>query len=297
VLFPDPKERRKAKERLGEVIKSGGVYEVEAAMRAKDGTDKTLLISTVLMHQRRGDMFLSVYRDISKFKKIDELKDEFIGTVSHELRTPLSIVKEGISLMLDEIPGKINDQQAKVLNGAKINAERLSRIINDLLDISKIEAGMIEIKKEMVALPDVLSQTIAVFSKKAKDRNVEFRTDFPEGLIQVYADPDRVIQVIANLLDNAIKFTKQGYVEIAARQTKGEVECIVTDTGIGISKDNITKLFRKFQQFERPEPGETGAGLGLSISKKIVELHGGRIYAESEPGKGTKVTFVLPKKT
>ncbi len=296
VLFPDPKERRKAKERLGEVIKSGGVYEVEATVRAKDGTDKTLLISTVLMRRRREDMFLSVYRDITKFKKMDELKDEFIGTVSHELRSPLSIVKEGISLVLDEIPGKINEQQAKVLTGAKVNAERLIRIINDLLDISKIEAGMLEIRKDTVDLAEILKQTITAFGKKAKNKNIELKTDFPEGGIRVYADADRVVQVVTNLLGNAIKFTSRGYIEISAREGRDAVECAVSDTGIGISKDNIPKLFGKFQQFERPESGEKGTGLGLSIARKIVEMHGGTITVDSQAGKGTKVTFTVPKK-
>ena len=296
LLYPDPEERRAARRRLGDVVRSGGVYEAETMIRAKDGTDKTLLISTSLIHHRQEDMFLSVYRDITRFKKIDELKDEFIGTVSHELRTPLSIIKEGISLMLDGIPGRINEQQAKILTSAKLNAERLTRIINDLLDISKIEAGMIEVRKETVVMADLVAQALAPLAAKAKEKNIKLQASLPAKGLRLYADPDRIMQVLTNLLDNAMKFTNEGHIEVAARRMNGGVECSVSDTGIGIAKSEIQRLFGKFEQVERPKPGEKGAGLGLSIAKKIVEMHGGRIWVESEPGRGTRVTFTVPEK-
>lgn len=296
LLYPDPEERDKAMQRIGEVVKKGSVRDVEAVIRSKGGTEKTLLVSTSLLQQKGEKMFLSVYRDISQRKKIDQLKDEFIGTVSHELRTPLSIVKEGISLVLDGIPGKINEQQAKVLTIAKVNIDRLSRIINNLLDISRIEAGKVEARKERIDLIALLQQALLYFESKIKGKGLEIRTNFPEKEIRVYADPDMLTQVITNLVNNSIRFTKEGHIELSARELDGRVECSVSDTGIGINKADLPKVFGKFQQFDRVSgPGEKGTGLGLSIAKKLIEMNGGDIRIESERGKGTKIIFTLPR--
>lgn len=296
LLYSDPKERDMAMERIGEVVKKGGVRDIETAIRAKDGTDKTLLVSTSLLQQNGDKMFLSVYRDISERKKIEQLKDEFIGTVSHELRTPLSIVKEGINVILDGIPGKINEQQAKVLTSAKVNIDRLTRVINNLLDISKIEAGKVEARKEYFGLNGLLRQTLVYFEAKVKGKGLEIRTDLPEKEINVYADPDMVVQVVTNLVDNSIRFTKEGHIELSVRDMGGKTECAVSDTGIGISKTDLPRVFGKFQQLDRVSgPGEKGTGLGLSIAKKLVEMQGGDIRIESVRGKGTKVIFTLQK--
>lgn len=240
---------------------------------------------------------ISIFRDITAHKRIDELKDEFVGTVSHELRSPLSIIKEGINLVLDEIPGKINEKQSKILKTAKSNLDRLARIINDLLDISKIEAGEMKIKKEQIDITSLIRQVISSFELAIRDKGLVLKINFSKEGISIYADQDAIAQVINNLFDNAIHFTKEGHVEISVREKDNTIECSVSDTGIGISKENIPKLFGKFQQFARISgPGRRGTGLGLSIVKGIIELHGGKIWVESEFGKGTKVIFVLPKK-
>lgn len=297
LICPDPDERRKAMQRSAEVEKKGGVREVEMVIRAKDGTQKTLLVSTSLMHPRGGKLFLSVYRDISTYKMMDQLKDEFIGTVSHELRTPLSIVKEGISLILDEIPGKINSAQAKVLSSAKVNIDRLARIINRLLDISKIEAGKVEVKKRSVNLADIVEEVIRSFGLKMKEKGLGVKVSLPSNGVEIFADEDMITQVVTNLVDNAVKFTRSGNIQVSIKAALGNVECSVSDTGIGIARIDMPKLFRKFQQFGRASgPGEKGTGLGLSIAKSIIDMHGGIIRVESELGKGTKVTFTLPKK-
>ena len=296
LLYKNPEERRKALSRIEEVELIREVRDVESVIAAKDGTQKTLLISTTMLGHRPDHMFLSVYRDVSHYKKIDELKDEFIGTVSHELRTPLSIVKEGINIIMDEIPGKINEEQAKVLVSAKNNIERLTRIINELLDISKIESGTIELKRTLLNAGDLIEQVTLSFNSKAREKGLALTLKLPPRVMMVYADEGIFTQLLANLLENAIKFTPKGEITVSARVTPKGLECVISDTGIGISKENMGKVFDKFQQFSRERgSGERGTGLGLSIAKKMVEMHGGRIWIESEPGQGTKVTFTLSK--
>lgn len=297
ILYPDPGERARAIERIGLVESAGEVHDVESAITSKDGARKTLLISTSLIKHMKQNMFLSVYRDISKHKKLDQLKDDFIGMVSHELRTPLSIVKEGINIVLEGLTGKINESQAKVLSSAKLNIDRLTRIINDLLDISKIEAGKMEMHKEFCDLGRLLKELTLSFGSKMKDRGIKYRLRMPRKGVEACVDKDLIAQVITNLIDNAIKFTKKGSIDISLKDLKCGIRCSVSDTGIGISKDDIPKLFDKFQQFGRAHvPGEKGTGLGLAIAREIVEMHGGNIRVESRLGKGTKITFTLPKK-
>ncbi|MDP8215744.1 MAG: PAS domain-containing sensor histidine kinase [Candidatus Kaelpia imicola] len=245
-----------------------------------------------------GNVIASVHiaRDISECKQAERIKDEFISTVSHELRTPLSIIKEGVSLVLDQIPGKINKEQDDILKTAKENINRLAKIINGLLDISKIEAKKVELEKKEVEISVLLSKISSIFKNSAREREINLEVKSFQEDVKLYIDEDKIIQVFTNLIDNALKFTEKGKVEIAIYDIGKDVECSVSDTGRGISKEDLPKLFDKFQQFGRtPGPGAKGTGLGLSISKGIVEIHGGRVWVESKLGKGTKFIFTLPK--
>ena len=234
--------------------------------------------------------------DITERRRLDRIKDDFVATVSHELRTPLSITKEGINLVLDGIVGKVTEEQAKVLATSKDNVDRLSRIINELLDISKIEAGKMILDKRKINIVTVAKNTIESFRRMANAKKLDIRLVTAEDDIILYADQDKITQIFINLINNALKFTDAGYIEVSIKEIAGEVECSVKDTGIGISDEDLPKLFGKFQQFGRTAgAGEKGTGLGLSIAKKIVDMHNGEIWAESEPGKGTKITFVLPR--
>ena len=241
-------------------------------------------------------VFRPFSRAITKCERSEKLKDEFIGTVSHELRTPLSISKEGISLVLDKIPGPINEEQARILTISKKNMERLARIINSLLDISRIESGKIRAGKEAFNIIPITMQVIRVFEPKIRDKGLGLRADLPQNDIIVHGDPDGIAHALTNLISNALKFTDRGEVRISVKNAGENVEISVADTGVGIAKNNIPKLFEKFQQFARVDgPGEKGTGLGMAIARGIVAAHKGRIWAESEPGKGTKITFTLPK--
>jgi len=237
-----------------------------------------------------------ILRDITKEKEIDTMKTEFISTVSHELRTPLSITKEGLSLVLDKIAGDITEKQKVILSTAQENIDRLARLINNLLDVSKIEAGKMETKKEQLNVPELAGQVISTFETKAKERGLELRTRFEDKTIEIFADRDKTIQVFTNLINNALKFTATGHIEVSGKEDGDFVECAVADTGIGISKEDLARTFTKFQQFGRnPGAGEKGTGLGLTIAKGIVEMHDGEIWVESELGKGTQFIFTMPK--
>ncbi len=236
--------------------------------------------------------------EIERHIRLEKLKDDLINTVSHELRTPLSIAKEAISLILERVPGEINDQQTEILGIAKNNIERLARIINELLDISKIEAGKVEFRKEELDLGNVLRMVALAFEAKARDKGLELRMTLPDMPLLTYGDEDKINQIFTNLVDNALKFTLQGSIEIAAEENETAITCLIRDSGIGIAKNDLPKIFDKFTQFGRKDgPGEKGTGLGLSIVKGLVELHHGEIRVQSEVGRGTTVTVSFPKLT
>jgi len=234
--------------------------------------------------------------EVEKHIRMEKLKDDLINTVSHELRTPLSIAKEAISLVLEKVPGQINDQQTEILGIAKKNIERLARIINELLDVSKIEAGKVELRKEDVDLSALIRTTALTFEGSARDKGLDLRVSLPEQPIIAWADEDKLNQIFTNLVGNAVKFTHQGYIEISVQDGEAETECRVRDSGVGITAEDLPKLFDKFTQFGRKNgPGDRGTGLGLAIVKGLVELHKGEIRIDSEVGRGTTVLFTLPK--
>ena len=231
-----------------------------------------------------------------QLKKFDQLKNDFISTVSHELRTPLTVIRESISQILDGLLGETTKKQREFLSMGLRNIDRLSRIINNLLDISKIEAGKIVLNREKINIVDVANGVNSSFVPQAKAKGIKILTKFSNETIEVYADKDRIIQVFTNLVGNALKFTKQGHIEISVADMTEVVECGVYDTGQGIAQEDLPLIFNKFQQFGRiAGSGEKGTGLGLSIVKGIIELHQGKIWAESKVGQGSKFKFSLPK--
>jgi len=244
----------------------------------------------------------SLYRELERkseeLKNLDRLKTDFVATVSHELRTPLSLIKESISLVLDEVSGKINKKQKELLELGADNIDRLTRIINSLLDISKIEAGKVELSWAFVDLAVVVSNMCARWKAEVKKKKQVLEFLMPEVPVNIYIDPDKIIQVLHNLISNAVKFTpEKGTIRVALNEKEANVDVVISDTGIGISGEDLPKVFGKFQQLKRVYgPGEKGTGLGLSICKEIVQMHGGSIKVESELHKGSRFTMTLPKK-
>lgn len=232
-----------------------------------------------------------------KVQQLSHAGLEYVSIVSHELRAPLAITREGVTLILDNILGKITDKQSEVLKISKRNIDRLDHIIMNMLDITKLEAGKMVITREPVDLVEVVKHIALSFDERVREKGLTLRVTSAAESLRVMGDKHRLIEVMAHLVGNAVKFTKEGGIEIRLGQTgSGEAQCTVSDTGIGIAKDDWPKIFRKFQQFGwAPGGGEKGLGLGLAITKGIIDLHHGKIAVESEPGKGTRFTITLPK--
>ena len=263
---------------------------------------KRLIENMKWVAQKTNEGIKVLYEELKRkneeLQKLDQLKSDFVSTVSHELRTPLAITTEGISLMIDEIPGEINDKQRKILSTSKDNIDRLARIIDDLLDISKIEAGKIELKLKAHDIRQVLHDFIDSYQRVVKRKDIKLNLFLPEGPVELNFDKDKILQIVSNLVNNAFKFTPEGgTVDVKLEPREKDVLFCVKDSGIGIDKDDMEKLFRKFQQFSRKAgPGIKGTGLGLSISRALVLLHQGDIWAESEPEQGTSFYFTIPKR-
>ena len=232
-----------------------------------------------------------------RLQEADRLKSIFLASMSHELRTPLNSIIGFTGIILQGMSGEVNEEQKKQLTMVKNSASHLLSLINDLLDISKIEAGKVELSLEEFRLDDVMRETVETFMPKVKEKGVELLADFSEGL-PLFSDKRRVKQILMNLVSNAVKFTDQGSVKIASRILKDKIlEMRVTDTGIGIKKESMNKLFMPFQQIDSSlTKSHEGTGLGLHLSKKLVALLGGNISAKSRHNKGSEFTFTLPLK-
>jgi signal transduction histidine kinase len=235
-----------------------------------------------------------ITRDITDRKLLDRMKDEFVGTVSHELRTPLTAIKGFIELVLDGDAGPVPDTQREFLEVAARNADRLGALINDILDVSRIESQRLEIRTEPTDLIGVLEEVAATFRVMAHNKGLTLRHDVP-SLPKVLGDAPRLVQVFSNLLSNAIKYTPKGEVGVRATVTDRGVEVVVHDSGIGLTKEELPQLFTKFFRGRNPVVTEAGGtGLGLVIAKAIVEKHQGTVDVDSRPGEGTRFRVVLP---
>jgi signal transduction histidine kinase len=225
------------------------------------------------------------------------MKSDFISFVSHELRTPLTIVKGFATIMLDDASDRLTREQKEQLSYINESIDHLSRIISNLLDISKIEAGKLRLQKKNVNIVSLIKKVLRSFRLYAKSKEIKLETSFAAKLSPVSADPDRLTQVLTNLIDNAIKFShKNGEVFIKAKEEKDVIEVSVADSGIGISPENFNRIFNKFQRVEKGVSSKLrGTGLGLPISREIIQLHGGKIWVESEEGRGSKFIFTLPQ--
>jgi signal transduction histidine kinase len=231
-----------------------------------------------------------------KLEQINHLKNEFISMVSHELRTPLTTIKGFVSIVLNEETGPLNDQQRRFLETSDRAIDRLTLLVSDLLDISRIEAGQIKMQLRPVALHDVCQRVATGFAPQVKAQNLTLTLQVPENLPLVMADPDRLGQVLDNLISNALKFTSRGGLTISAAD-KGDYAMVsVKDTGAGIPKEEQEKIFDKFYQAKTGKgfPSK-GTGLGLAIVRSIIDSHRGKVWVESEPGKGADFRFILPR--
>jgi PAS domain S-box-containing protein len=272
------------------------VSRLETINLTKDGRkiDVSMTISPIL--DRMGDIVgaSTIARDITDEKILDRMKSDFVGTVSHELRTPLSAIKGFLELVADGEAGPINDTQREFLDIAVRNSDRLGALINDLLDVSRIESDRLEMRSEPVDLAAVLADVGATFRHEAYSKGLVLREDVAE-IPLVRGDTARLIQVFCNLVSNAIKYTPKGEVGIRAAATSNGVEVTVSDSGIGMTPEEKAQLFTKFFRGSSPVVTESrGTGLGLVIARAILEAHQAAIDVESQPGEGTRFRVLLP---
>jgi len=245
------------------------------------------------------DCIIDLERANREWQRVHEIKSEFISVASHELRTPLAAIKNAVQLILKGKTGEINEDQAKFLSIAERNINRLTEILNNLLDLSRIESGKVGMKSEELDLRDPIEFVLSALKPQADGKSIKLQMEVPEELPAVYGDREKVEQILTNLAQNAIKFTPEGgEVSISAKPFAGEEKMVaisVRDSGIGIAEDQQGKIFEKFYQVNGSlHRSAGGTGLGLAITKGLVDAHQGTIWVESEVGKGSTFTFTLP---
>jgi PAS domain S-box-containing protein len=260
------------------------------------GKERIILLAIEDITERKA-----IEENLRKIKEIADAasraKSDFLANMSHELRTPLNAIIGFSDVLAEGIAGPLSEQQKEFTGYISSSGKHLLSLINEILDLSKIEAGKVELKLTRFSIKDFLANSIVLVREKAANHNIQIITDIPEDIGIVNADELRIKQVIFDLLSNAVKFTQDGgKVGIEAKRSDSEITVTVWDTGIGIDPKKKEKLFREFEQLDPSFARKYGGtGLGLAISKSIIELHSGRIYAESEGlNKGSRFTFVIP---
>jgi signal transduction histidine kinase len=283
---------------LWSTIMAGGEWRGEFHDKRKNGELywEYASISSIKNTQGVITHYIKVAEDIGERKQMEKMKDEFVSMVSHELRTPLTAIKECIAIVLEGAAGPVNDEQKDFLATGKRNVDRLSRLINDVLDFQKLQAGRLELHAKECDLNALVQEVQQFMQPVAAARSLLLQLQLAQELPLVMLDRDKIIQVLSNLINNAVKFTEKGSVTVTtARHSENAVMVSVADTGTGIRLEDFDKLFKSFSQVGPADARKTGStGLGLAISREIVQKHGGKIWVESEYGKGSTFRFILP---
>jgi two-component system, NtrC family, sensor histidine kinase KinB len=259
------------------------------------GAERSFRLRTTPMRDEEGRLLgaVTLLGDITRLHEIDRLKSEFIATASHELRTPFTSVQMGIHLLLENTAGALTDAQRDILMMCREDCERLDKLIRDLLDLSRIEAGQNAPHLVPISATTLVNTAVAAVRSQVESHECTLTINVPSGLPTVRADRLQIERVVANLVSNAVRHTERGgEITITAIRHDGHVAISVADTGSGIPAEYLPRIFDKFVQVPNAPSG--GAGLGLAIAKHIVEAHGGQISVQSEMGHGTTFTFTLP---
>jgi len=314
---------------LESLIRKGEVRNHDTAYQSKNGEFVPVSFSVSVMKGEEGNLvgIVGVARDMRETRKLiydlleaktglkrtndqlmkanhelkdmNQVKSDFVSSVSHELRTPLTSIKGYTSIILGEKLGPINDGQKTRLQKINKHTDDLTALINDLLDISRIESGRMGMKVDKVHISKIAQDAVDIVSVQAKEKTVDIDIsyDFPEKADYIWADESQIERVFLNLLSNAIKFTPHGgRISIKIANKPDYMQADVADTGIGIKDKDRQRIFDEFYRVDNPEnQREKGTGLGLSLTKHIVEAHKGKIWVTSEPDKGSTFSFILPK--
>jgi len=305
ILLP-PERSHELAEIRAKVEISGALRDIEVRSKRKDGVMIHLSLSVSPIRDGDGKIigFLRVAKDVSekkrferRLKELDRMKSDFVSNVSHELRTPLTAIKGSVDNMLDGITGSLTEKQTRYLIRIKSNSDRLGRLITDLLDLSKIEAGKIDLRPAYLSVTALAKEVAEVLRAVATEKLISLEVTSPDDQANVWADRDKLVQILMNLIGNALKFTPlHGKVTIAIERPDAQwVKLSVADTGPGIPAEEAAKIFDKFYQVEQSNKQKVkGTGLGLAISKALVEMHGGKIWIESGMELGSVFSFTLP---
>ena len=326
LLYPDHEKRLQAVRGIEEVFRRGISGDIETTVRAKDGTQKTLLVSTSLVRYKNRDMLLSSYRDITKRKQMedelrkqrghleelvkerteelqkaydelaefDRMKDDFLATTSHSLKTPVTSILSLTQLLNDELSGLASKEQKEDLDTIRKESLRLKKLVDDILNMYRLESR-IRLEMEDVQLEELMDHALSAMKSRADEKGIELAKDLHERLPEIGASAGDMQDLLLNLLDNALKFTPEGgRVTVGARREGNDVIAWVADTGAGIPEKEQAKIFDKFSQADSTLSHSSGGiGLGLAICKKIMDAHGGSIWVESRPGRGSAFYFKI----
>lgn len=261
-------------------------------------TEHTYKVITAKIIDYKGEYLgvMKIFYNVTREKNLDKMKSEFISIAAHQLRTPLSAIKWSIKLVLDEDEGNINEGQRTLLTKGYVSNERVINLVNDMLNVSRIEEGRFGYSFTSEDIADALNIVLGTLEKDIKERQIDVVIRKPDSLSKVLMDKQKIILVLQNLLENAVKYTpEKGKIEVTIEQGKNHLHIYVKDNGVGIPKEDKKKMFSKFFRAGNVIRMQTeGSGLGLFICKNVIETHGGRIKFTSEEGKGTEFSFTLP---
>jgi NtrC-family two-component system sensor histidine kinase KinB len=284
---------------LTETFKTKAVPEPQAgkniiAVRSPDGRESYFEFTLTPIAPRDGELIglVILFRNVTALKELDRLKTEFVMTASHELRSPLTSIAMSIELLREQSADKLDESGRQMLDVAHEELERLRALVDELLDLSKIQSGKLEMEFADVSVSDVLDGAVTPFQSQAAKQSLELSCTVNDGLPPVHADPNKMTWVVTNLIGNALRYAKNR-IDVSAEKAGPWVHISVRDDGSGIPPKDQARIFEKFVQMrDGGKPG--GAGLGLAISREIVKAHHGNIWVESEPGQGTLFTVALP---
>lgn len=293
-----PDERDQIAGRWDEYLEEGSVYQYEQLYQRKNGRTTNCLVQVAAEIDGDGRIvgYVGTVTDITERYELDRMKSEFASTVSHELRTPLTAIKGSLGLVVSGTLGELPEKAKDMVNVGRRNTDRLINLVNDILDIEKLESGGMEFEIQSLDLHGLVKETIVTNKEFAKEHGVKFVLADVASKVMVQGDSSRLVQVIVNLLSNAAKFSPDdSEVAVSVTRHDGVARVSISDYGPGISEEFHEHIFERFYQVDAADDRQKGGtGLGLSISKSIVEKHGGTIDFESKPGEGSTFFFMLP---
>jgi signal transduction histidine kinase len=253
-----------------------------------------LVKSPIIGDSGEVEFIVGLVQDTTEHRRLDKARLDFIRIAAHELRTPLTSMKLGFELLARETRGSLNADQQRSFDILSISIERLSSLAKNLLDLASLDAGVLTMNQQTVALVPLMDEAVALFSSTIGEKELYCKVEVADEIRNAHADPGRISQVLYNLVSNAVKYTSEGGITLSARDPgDGFLEVCVSDTGTGISASHCKSIFTSFVKAQDSETAREGTGLGLSITKAIVEAHGGNIWVESTPGAGSSFYFTV----